>query len=174
MAMKRPAVVGALLDAWADLDRVTSGLTEADALNDSHGSAYAWTVGHLANQVDSWINVRFGDAEPNPVVGTNQYRFGADGRADSWTDVRAASIAIRASATSLLSQTSDSDLDRTILYPGSLPELQGRQISMRYALLRILAHHYFHVGEVASKRSAAGASVGDYPGAMAAALEADA
>jgi hypothetical protein len=167
-----PTLVAAIFDAWTDLDRVTAGMTDEEAVDGSHGSAYAWTVGHLANQVDGWINVRFAGSDPNPILSGDQYRFGADGRATSWADVRDSAQAVHATATKHLSTSDESDLDRTIVYPGSLPELQGRSISMRYALLRVLAHHYFHIGELASKRSGAGTSVGDYPGPMSSALEA--
>jgi hypothetical protein len=47
-------------------------------------------------------------------------------------------------------------------------------VTLRYTLLRVLAHHYFHIGELASKRAAAGTSVGDYPGPMQNTVEAEA
>ena len=43
-------------------------------------------------------------------------------------------------------------------------------ISPRYALMRISAHHYFHIGEIAWKRDRLGHSVGDYPGRLEASL----
>lgn len=172
--MHPPAIVSALFDAWDDLDRVTSGLTPAEAQDGSHGSAYGWTVAHLANQVDSWILVRFGGGEPHPDVNRARYRFGADGSADDWPVIQAAATEVRQRAAAYLAARTEDDLAASVPYPGSLPELRGTQVSLRYTLLRVLAHHYFHIGELATKRSAAGTGVGDYPGTMRAVLETEA
>ena len=32
--------------------------------------------------------------------------------------------------------------------------------------MRTISHHYFHIGEIASKRDRLGHQVGDYPGAL--------
>ncbi len=167
-------IVAVLLDAWTDLDRVIDRLTDEAAESDAQGSAHAWTVGHLANQVDGWINVRFAGGHPHRLVGDDRFRFGADGRATDWLAIRSASVEVRAQATSFLERLAADDLERTIPYPGSLPELIGRTVSLRYTLLRVLAHHYFHIGEIASKRSGRGESVGDYPGPLLATLRTDA
>jgi uncharacterized damage-inducible protein DinB len=172
--VNRPAVIAALLDAWADLDRVFAGMDAAEATDQTHGSTFAWTAAHLANQVDSWINVRFAGAEPQRRVSDRRYRFGGDGRAEEWPQLWEASREVRAGAAGFLDGLSEADLDRTIPYPGSLPELTGRSVTLRYTLLRVLAHHYFHIGELASKRSAAGTSVGDYPGPMRNTVEVEA
>ncbi len=171
--MTPPAVVGALLDAFTDLGRVLAGMSEEEALAGEAGSTYAWTVAHLANQVDSWINVRFAHNTPHPLVSADRYRFGGDGRAESWAELRDAAVAVRTAATDFLTSMTEADLDRAIPYPGSLPELKDRQVSLRYTLIRVLTHHYFHIGELASKRSAAGHSVGDYPGPLLRTAEAD-
>lgn len=169
----RPALVGALIDAWSDLDRVTAGMAEADAVDAGAGSSYAWTVAHLANQVDGWVNRRYAGYEPDPVVADDRYRFGGDGRAERWAELRDAAHGVRRRARAFLDGLVEADLDRPIVYPGSLPELAGREVTLRYTLLRVLAHHYFHIGELATKRSAAGTAVGDYPGPMLQAAEAD-
>ncbi len=167
-------MIAALFDAWSDLDRVCSGMDEAEAIASSNGSSYGWTVAHLANQVDSWINSRFAGAERHALVGDARYRFGGDGKAAAWAELWDASRAVRDTAGSFLRGLGEADLDRTIPYPGSLPELAARTVTLRYTLLRVLVHHYFHIGELASKRSAAGTSVGDYPGPMLLTAEADA
>jgi uncharacterized damage-inducible protein DinB len=168
-----PAVIGALLDAFTDLGRVLEGMSDEEALAGGAGSSYAWTVAHLANQVDSWINVRFAGEAPHPLVSADRYRFGGDGRAESWAELRDAAVGVRATAAAYLTSLSEADLERSIPYPGSLPELKDRQVSLRYTLIRVLTHHYFHIGELASKRSAAGHSVGDYPGPLLRTAEAD-
>ena len=170
---QRPAIIGAVLDAWDDLDRVTAGMSDAEATAVDHGSSYAWTVAHLANQVDGWVNVRFAGADPDPVVGLERYRFGGDGRAETWAELQEAAGRVHRVAATFLETLAAPDLERSILYPGSLPELAGRRVSLRYTLLRVLVHHYFHIGEIASKRSAAGTAVGDYPGAMPSTAETD-
>ena len=136
-------------------------------------SAFAWTLAHLANQVDAWINVRIAGAEPNPVVSDAHYRFGGDGRARGWDEVRDAWASIRQAAARHLEGLDEAALNRTQPYPGSLAALKGRDVPLRHTLLRVLAHAYFHIGEVGSKRSTAGRSVGDYPSAMLHALETD-
>ncbi len=170
---QRPAIIGAVFDAWDDLDRVTAGMSAAEATAGEHGSSYAWTVAHLANQVDGWVNVRFAGADPDPLVGLERYRFGGDGRADSWAELHEAADRVHRVAASFLGALAAPDLERSIPYAGSLPELAGRRVSLRYTLLRMLVHHYFHIGEIASKRSAAGTAVGDYPGPMLATAETD-
>ncbi len=164
--MAHAPLAAALLDAWSDLDRVCAGMETREATDGEAGSSYAWTVGHLANQVDSWINVRFAAATAHPLVSDPRYRFGGDGQAMDWAELWAASEEVRRTGAGFLEAASETDLDRTIPYPGSLPELRGREVTLRYTLLRVLAHHYFHIGEIASKRSAAGRSVGDYPGPL--------
>jgi len=168
-----PAVVGALLDAFTDLGRVLEGMSAEEAIAGEAGSTYAWTVAHLANQVDSWINVRFAHEAPHPLVSADRYRFGGDGRAESWAELRDASAEVRTAAAAFLTSMTEADLEQAIPYPGSLPELKDRRVSLRYTLIRVLTHHYFHLGELASKRSAAGHAVGDYPGPLLRTAEAD-
>jgi len=48
--------------------------------------------------------------------------------------------------------------------------LAGRAISLRYAISRVVAHTYFHVGALTSDLVATGLDVGEYPGTMAEAL----
>jgi hypothetical protein len=60
----------------------------------------------------------------------------------------------------------DGDLDRVVPYEGSLRYLRGKSISLQYSIFRSIAHHYFHIGEIASKRDRLGHSIGDYPGKL--------
>jgi len=58
-----------------------------------------------------------------------------------------------------------------MLYAGTLPGLVGKNVSVRYTLLRIAAHTFFHIGDIASVRSRRlGQSVGDYPGPLLACM----
>lgn len=65
--MARSKIAGLVLDAWEDLDRVLAGLTVEQATRQVDGqSSIAWTLGHVCQQVDSWINVNFSRLAPHP------------------------------------------------------------------------------------------------------------
>ena len=57
-------------------------------------------------------------------------------------------------------------MDKLIPYTGSLKYLRDSGITLRYAILRSAVHHYFHIGEISTKRGRLGHSVGDYPGRL--------
>jgi hypothetical protein len=78
---------------------------------------------------------------------------------DDLDAIRRAIVEVRETARAYLEPLSDADLDRAI-------EFRGRSNTLRYALIRMAAHHYFHIGDIASIRSRDGNSVGDYPGAL--------
>jgi hypothetical protein len=50
-----------------------------------------------------------------------------------------------------------------IVYDGSIEYLRPIGLSLRYALMRIAAHHFVHVGEIVTIRSRLGHTVGDFP-----------
>lgn len=161
-------IAALLFDAWDDLDRATAGLSAAEATAvQTEGSSFAWTIGHLANQVDAWMNVRFAGLEPHPLIGGQQFRFGGSGAANDWDAIHDAALEVRERARVYLSSVSEGDLDRVVPYDGSIKHLRQSGITLRYALHRTIAHHYFHIGEIATKRDWLGHSPGDYPGLMA-------
>jgi uncharacterized damage-inducible protein DinB len=163
----RSRLVGLLFDAWADLDRVVDGLTPEVAVEAlDGGSSFAWSVAHLANHVDTWINVRFQGAAPHSYISKREFRFGGTGAADDWGAVRDGERAVHESAREYLLGMDDEELDRDIPYVGSLRYFSDTSITPRYALFRAIAHHYFHIGEIASKLDRLGHSVGDYPGKL--------
>jgi hypothetical protein len=166
-AMARSKLVGLVFEAWNDIDRVMAGLAphEAVAIHEG-GSTFAWTYAHVANQLDAWVNVQFAAVSPHALISRTQFRAGSDGQAEDWTAVQQAVAEVRADARAYLQGLDDADLDRTVPYDGSLTYLKNAGLSLRYALLRIAAHHYFHIGEIASKRDRSGHQVGDYPGAL--------
>jgi hypothetical protein len=168
----KSTLVGLVLDAWDDLDRVLVGVDAPAAEHQvDGGSSFAWTLAHLSNQVDSWLNVRFFGQAPHPLLSQERWRTGGTGQADDWPAIQQAVEQVRATARRHLEQLADADLDQTQPYPGRMPHLQGKAIPLRYALARIIAHHYFHLGEIAAVRSRRlGEQVGDYPGQMLASL----
>src|SRR5215207_3236985 len=152
--MPASPVVGLVFDAWEDLDRVLDGLSVVDAVRQvDGGSSFAWTLGHLANQLDTWINVRVQQHTPHPLFASERWRMGGSGAADEWNAVRSASDQVRVVARVFLDTLDDVALAAESPYAGTLPALQGRNVSLRYTLQRIATHTYFHIGEIASVRS---------------------
>jgi len=167
MTGPRSKLVGLLFDAWVDLDRVVDGLTPEVAVEAlDGGSSFAWTVAHVTNVLDATTNVRFRRVAPHPYIGKDEFRFGGTGAADDWDAVLKGMREVHESTRDYLSGLDDDDLDRAVPYDGSLPHLVGKNISLQHSIFRSIAHHYFHIGEIASKRDRLGHSIGDYPGKL--------
>ena len=148
-------------ESWADLYRAIDGLTPEEATTRSHGSsAIAWTVGHVTHMVDSWINVRFQGLTPHPVIDSPDFRAGGGGEALHWQTVLGAAGEVRDAARRFLDTVDEGDLDRVIPYDGSIELLRGTGLRLGYALMRITAHHYIHVGEIVTVRSRLGHDTG--------------
>ena len=166
--MAKSKLVGLLFDSWTDMDRVVNGLTPEDAIESfDGGSSFAWTSAHVANAVDAWVNVRFQDRQPHPLIGQQHFRFGGTGRADDWVSIQAGVRDVREAARTYLQNLDDRDLERTIPYDGSVEHVRKAGLILRYAIMRAISHHYFHIGEISTKRDRLGHDVGDYPGALA-------
>jgi hypothetical protein len=165
----RNKLVGLVFEAWNDLDRVLLDVQPDQAVRQVDGqSAFAWTLAHVTQQVDSWINVNFRRQRPHPLISAERFRTGSSGAGDDWPSVQAGVREVRASAGPFLRSLEEDDLNQAVPYTGSLMVLREHGVlSLRYALLRIAAHHYFHIGVVASQRDRLGQEVGDYPGALA-------
>jgi hypothetical protein len=149
------------------MDRVLADLDPEEAVRSMDGgSSFAWTAAHVANQADAWINVRFQRCAPHELIGQARFRVGGTGAADDWQAIRAGVEEVRDAARRYLEGLNESDLDLAVPYDGSLSSLRESGLSLWYALLRICAHHYFHIGEMATKRGALGQQVGDYPGLL--------
>ena len=145
------------------LDDALEGLTPEEAMTRSHGgSAIAWTVGHLANMLDSWINARFQAFPRHPVVSNAQFRVGGTGEWADWEEVLAATHEVRGRARPYLD--SALDVNATIPYDGSIELLQETGLRLSYALLRIAAHHLLHTGEIVALRSRLGHNTDELSG----------
>ena len=165
--MPNTKLVGLLFEAWKDMDRVLAGLDSEEVARPlDGGSSFAWTAGHVANQVDAWINARFQGRAAHELIGQARFRVGGTGAADDWQAIRAGVQEVRDAARAYLERLNEADLDLALPYDGSLSHLREGGLSLRYALLRICAHHYYHIGEIATKRGALGQQVGDYPGPL--------
>ena len=86
--------------------------------------------------------------------------------ADEWTAVQGGVGEVRDAARRYLENMTDEDLNLSIPYSGSVTSLRERGLVLRYAIMRSSAHHYFHIGEIVSKRDRLGHDVGDYPGLL--------
>ena len=158
-------LVGALFDAWDDLDLTLAGATPDDMLEPwGGGSAFAWTYGHVANSIDAWLNVRFQGLAPHPVIGDHDLRFGGSGRATDWPAIRQGVAEAREVTRSYLQGLAEPDLDLVIPYDGSFVALRAQGLSLRHAILVNLVHHHYHIGEVATKRAQLGHAVAHLPG----------
>ena len=167
MIRPRSKLVALLFDAWTDMDRVVDGLTSEIAIGTlAGGSSFAWTVAHVANVLDATTNVRFRKVVPHPYIGKAEFRFDGTGTADDWDAVLKGAGEVQESARIYLSDLFDEDLDQTVPYDGSLSHLLGKDISLQYSIFRSIAHHYFHIGEIAAKRDCLGHLLGDYPGRL--------
>ena len=166
--MPQSKLVALVFETWEDADRVMEGLTPKQAgENFRGGSSFAWTAGHIANTLDFWVNIRFAGHKPHPLISQSRFRFGGGGEADDWEAIRCGSTEVRSLTRTFIEGMSDIDLERSKPYQGDLKELVGKDISLRYYLSRVIVHHYFHIGEIASKRTMLGHNVGDYPGRLA-------
>jgi DinB superfamily len=150
--------------SWADIDRAVAGLTadEATAGYDG-GSSMAWTFGHVAHMIDSWINTRFVGTHPHSVISGPAFRSGGSGEAEDWPALQTAVGEVRDASRRFLDADPAPDLDRMIPYDGSIEDLRPVGLSLRYAIMRISAHHFVHVGEIVTIRSRLGHNVGEFP-----------
>jgi hypothetical protein len=146
-----------LYQAWSDLDTALDGLSGSEAATAyDGGSSFAWTVGHVTQQVDSWLNGRFQGLPPHPLMCQDRFRTGGDGTFEEWPAMKAGVDEVRASARAYLDKLNASDLDRVVPYTGSIEYLHAFGLPLRYAILRIAAHHFIHVGEIVTLRSRMG------------------
>jgi len=128
-------------------------------------SSIAWTLGHVTEHVDRMINHALQAHDRHPLLGTDRFRMGSAGEADDWDAIRPAVTEVRGKARPFLEQRTDEDLDRRFDAPGAITKQLG-PVTVRYVLIRLGAHHYFHIGVIACQRDLRGEKVGDYPGLL--------
>ena len=155
-------LVGAIFDMWLDVDRAFADLSEADALaRHGGGSAFAWTLAHIAGFEDGNINVRMRKRDRHPVLSDQYERIAREspGSADAWNDIQRALQEVRSEVRGYLEPFSEEELN-AVMAP---PTRNGPEQPLRLLLMRDIAHTYYHVGEVAAKRDQLGQRTGDYP-----------
>jgi hypothetical protein len=147
-------LVELLYQSWADLDQAISGLTPEEAGSRYEGcNRIAWCVGHVTQQVDSWINRNFQGLPPHPIASQPIFQTGASGDAPEWSVVLDAMRDVRGSARSFLDAVDADSLKHTVPYRGSITYLRPIGLSLGYALMRISAHNFMHTGEISTIRS---------------------
>jgi hypothetical protein len=156
-------LAGAIFDMWKDVDRAFADLTEADALErHGGGSAFAWTLVHIANFEDGQINFRTRGRERNVVLADQFERFReTPGTADQWERIKAGVEEMRAELRGYLESLSEADI-ATMMAPATA---RTPEQPLQLLLWRDIAHTYYHIGEVAAKRDQLGQRTGDYPSA---------
>ena len=142
-------------ESWKNLDESVVGLTREEATTrHDGGSSIAWTIGHVTNMVDSWVNVNFQGLTPHPFIGSHRFRTGGTGECDDWEEVLAATDEVRRRARRYLD--SGPPMDQVTPYNGSIEFLRETGLRLSYALLRSAAHHFIHAGEIVTIRSRLG------------------
>ncbi len=150
-------LVGLLYESWADLDRAVSGISEEEATrHDEGGSSIAWTVAHVTQMLDSWLVARFQGVPPHPAISDAAFSTGASGEAEDWALIERSVTEVRRAARRWLEGRPDPDLGLVIPYDGSITYLRPTGLPLSYAVLRIAAHHFTHVGEIETLRSLRG------------------
>ena len=164
--MARDKQTGLLYEAWADLDRVIDGLDTPTATRSlDGGSSIAWATAHVTAHLDTWGNVRFAGLSPHPVINDGRFRLNGGGVIESeWQLMQRSVNEVRESARNYLDASPTMDLP--VPYSGSIEPLWESGITLRYTILRMSAHHYFHIGEISAERDRLEHSVGDYPGSL--------
>ncbi len=160
-----------LFSAWADYDRALADVSREDAVRQiGGGSSFAWTLAHVTHGIDSWINVRFQEMEPHPLISEPRFRMGGDGSANDWEAIQAAVLDVRERARVYLVSGAGSDLDLVVPYDGTFLPFREHGIQLRPAILQNATHHFFHLGEIVTKREWMGYDTHSFPGALVEAL----
>src|SRR5439155_17396772 len=88
----------------------------------------------------------------HPVISDPMIRTGGGGDAHNWPAILAGMSEVREASKRFLDSKPEPDLDRTIPYDGAIDYLHPIGLSLRYALMRVAAHHFVHVGEIVTIR----------------------
>lgn len=154
-------LVAAVMDMWADVDRAFADLSEADALErHTGGSAFGWTLQHIAGFEDGQFNVRLRGQPRNSVL-LDQFERHREqpGTADQWAAIQQAVRELREEFRAYFEPLTEDEVSALIAPATARTGAQP----VRMLLMRDIAHTYYHVGEVAAKRDQLGQRTGDYP-----------
>ncbi len=157
-------LVPMLFEAWNDLERAYAEMTEEEATARPDGaSSFGWTLWHLSMFPDLIVNQVLGGGEAHPALTRQQEEHGFSGDCGDWAAIAEAAREVRASTEASLAGVSDAQLAETVVPGwGNFPST-----TLRYLVLRMIAHMYYHIGEVATRRGRGD----DYPGPLTGVLE---
>ena len=157
-------LVPMLFEAWNDLDRAYAEMTEEEATARPDGaSSFGWTLYHLSMFPDLVVNVLLAGGEAHPTLARVREEHGFSGDCGDWATIREAAREVRAGAEAYLGGMSDADLAEAVVPGwGNFPAT-----TLRYLVLRMIAHMYYHIGEVETRRGRGE----DFPGPLASVIE---
>lgn len=167
MVANRPIMAALMLDALDDLARSLEGMDKSGAERREAGfSPVSWTVAHIAQHIDSWVNnILAGHPRNNFFAGT-EFAKGASGEGADWQTVSGVLSEVLGRSRAFLEIVSQAELERAEVYQGSMQPLRGKSVTGNYRLARLTAHIYYHIGEIVTIRTARGEKVGDFPGLL--------
>lgn len=108
-------VVRLFLDALDDLMRAVDDLAPAAAQTrpGDRLNSISWVVAHVAQHMDSWVNVAIGQKARTEFLGQPQFSTGGDGVPPDWASVLVAVTQVVGNA-----RSSVQDLDSAVLTTG--------------------------------------------------------
>lgn len=167
MAIDRPVLASLVLDTFDDLERSIEGLGGAEAETRlQRFSSISWTVAHVGQTIDAWLVNRLANQPRDDYLAREEFRRGSSGEGVEWKEVRAALSKVLDKARTFLRTVNEDDIEEDALYQGSLEPLKGKFVARYYWLARVVAHTYYHIGEITTIRSAGGYKVVDFPGTL--------
>ncbi len=153
-------LVPLLFETWDDLDRAYAGMTAEEAIARPDGaSSFGWTLRHLMGGTDFFVNELLRGGAMHPTFAREHAAYEFSGDCGDWDAIAQAAREVRAELERYLGEMSDADLAATVVPAwGPFPPT-----SLRYLVLRTIAHDYYHIGEVATRRG----TEEDFPGPLA-------
>ncbi|MBI2851355.1 MAG: DinB family protein [Chloroflexi bacterium] len=172
MATNRPVMAAFALDALDDLARSLEGIDKVEADEHLPGfSPVSWTVAHVAQHIDSWVNNILAGHPRNGYFAGDPFAKGATGEGAEWKTVSPVLQEVLGKARAFLEKVTGAELARAEIYQGSMQPIRGKLVTGNYRLARLTAHIYYHIGEIVTIRSAKGHKVGDFPGLLPMSVE---
>ena len=152
-------LVPLLFESWGDLDRAYAGMTAEEATARPDGaSAFGWTLRHLIGGTDFFVNELLRGGSMHPTFAREHAEHGFSGDCGDWEAIAQAAQETRSELERYLGGMSDADLAAAAVPAwGGFPAT-----TLRYLTLRSIAHNYYHIGEVATRRG----TEADFPGAL--------
>ena len=171
MYAKQPMLASLFIDTLDDLERSLDELGTEDAEKQlPNATSISQIVAHIAHWVDSWVNASMGSLDRNHYLAC-VWHPNWQKMAPRWQVVRAASSEVFDRARGVLSNMGEQELAQASLYEGSQAGIRGKHITGNYRLGRIVAHTYYHIGDITTIRARLGHKVEDFPGQLSALLQ---